>query len=90
MPVPPVTQLSDPERIATVEIKIGVQYAARELTIETNEAAEVVEKLIAEAVGSGGILSLTDIKGKKTIVPAEKITYIEIGGGTVTAVGFRS
>lgn len=73
-----------------MEIKIGVQYAARELTIETNEAADVVEKLIAEAVASGGILSLTDTKGKKTIVPGEKITYIEIGGGTVTAVGFRS
>lgn len=73
-----------------MEIKIGVQYAARELTIETNEAADVVEKLIADAVASGGVLSLTDLKGKKTIVPAEKITYIEIGGGTVTAVGFRS
>lgn len=82
--------LAEPERIDIVEIKIGVQYASRELTIETNEAVDVVEKLIAEAVTSGGVLSLTDNKGKKTIVPGEKITYIEIGGGTMKAVGFRS
>jgi ABC-type hemin transport system substrate-binding protein len=72
-----------------VEVKIGVQYAARELTIETDETIEAVEKLVAEAVSSGGVLALVDHKGKKTIVPGEKITYVEIGTGTPGRVGFR-
>ena len=73
-----------------MEVKIGVQYAARELVVETDEAAEAVEKLVSEAVSSGGTLSLTDTKGKRTIVPAEKIAYVEIGTGTHGTVGFRS
>lgn len=72
-----------------MEVKIGVQYAARELTIETDESAEAVEKLVSEAVSSGGVLALTDHKGKKTVVPGEKIAYVEIGTGTPGRVGFR-
>jgi hypothetical protein len=74
----------------TVEVKIGVQYAARELVIETDETADAVEKLVSDAVAGGGTLSLTDHKGKRTLVPAEKIAYIEIGTGTHGTVGFRS
>ncbi len=72
-----------------MEVKIGVQYAARELTIETEETPEAVEKLVAEAVTSGGVLALTDAKGKRTIVPSEKIAYVEIGTGIPGKVGFR-
>ncbi len=36
------------------------------------------------------MLSLTDTKGKKTFVPAAKITYIELGSTTANVVGFRS
>jgi len=73
-----------------VEIKIGVQYAARELVVETDESVESLEKLVSEAVSSGGVLSVRDRKGKQIIVPAEKIAYVEIGTGTIGAVGFRS
>ncbi len=73
-----------------MEVKIGVQYAQRELVVETDETAEAVEKLVGEAIASGGLLSLTDHKGKKTFVAADKITYVEIGSGSVHAVGFRS
>jgi hypothetical protein len=73
-----------------VEVKIGVQYAARELVVETDETIEAIEKLVAEAVTSKSVLTLLDRKGKHVIVPAEKIAYVEIGTGTVGAVGFRS
>jgi len=73
-----------------VEVRIGVQNAARELVVDTDDTAENVEKQVAEAVSAGGVLALTDHKGKKTIVPAEKLAYVEIGTGTVGAVGFRS
>ncbi len=71
-----------------MEIKIGVQYAARELVVETDETLEAVEKLIADAIASGGVFTLKDRKGKHIIVPAEKITYVEIGTGSPGKVGF--
>jgi hypothetical protein len=73
-----------------VEVKIGIQYAPRELVVETDESAETVEKLLADAVGSDGVLALTDTKGRRVIVPGSKIAYLEIGSSTLGAVGFRS
>jgi len=73
-----------------VEVKIGVQHAARELVVETDETAETVEKLVAEAVGSEGVLALNDNKGRRVLVPAAKLAYVEIGGGVSGHVGFRS
>jgi Cu/Ag efflux protein CusF len=73
----------------TVEVRIGVQFAARELIVESNEDASAVESQIAQAVTAGGVLTLTDVKGKKVLVPAEKIAYVEIGTATLGTVGFR-
>ncbi len=72
-----------------MEVKIGIQYAARELTVDTEETPEAIEKLVSEAVTAGGVLALTDTKGKKIVVPAEKIAYVEIGTGIPGKVGFR-
>jgi hypothetical protein len=73
-----------------VEVKIGIQHSPRELVVDTDEKAESIEKLVAEAVSSEGVLTLTDTKGRKVVVPASKIAYVEIGGGVVGTVGFRS
>ncbi|NYD40999.1 DUF3107 family protein [Nocardioides panaciterrulae] len=73
-----------------MEVKIGVQHAPRELVVDTDESAESVEKTVTEAVASGGVLVLTDSKHRKVVVPADKLAYVEIGGGVVGAVGFRS
>ncbi|GGU17953.1 DUF3107 domain-containing protein [Nocardioides albus] len=71
-----------------MEVKIGVQQAARELVVETEESSESVEKLIADALGGGAVLALTDSKGRKVIVPTDKLAYIEIGPAKVGKVGF--
>ena len=73
-----------------MEVKIGVQHATRELVVETDETQENVEKMVSEAIGSDGMLVLTDSKGRKIYVPAAKLAYIEIGGGVAGHVGFRS
>ena len=73
-----------------MEVKIGIQHSPRELVVETDEKAESIEKLVAEAVASEGVLTLTDTKGRKVVVPASKIAYVEIGGGVAGTVGFRS
>lgn len=74
-----------------MEVKIGIQQAAREIVVDTAEDAEAVEKKVADALASeSGLISLTDTKGRKVLVPAAKVAYIEIGGGVVGQVGFRS
>jgi Protein of unknown function (DUF3107) len=71
-----------------VEVKIGVQHASRDLVIETDESAETIEKLVGEALGSDGLLAITDNRGRKVLVPAAKLAYVEIGIHT-GQVGFR-
>ncbi len=73
-----------------MEVKIGVQHSPRELVVDTDESGEAIEKLVADAVSGEGVLVLTDSKGRKVIVPATKIAYVEIGGGVAGTVGFRS
>jgi hypothetical protein len=75
----------------TVEVKIGVQQAAREVTIDVDQSAEDVEKLVADAIATeGGVIALTDIKGRRVVVPGAKVAYVEIGSGVAGTVGFRS
>jgi hypothetical protein len=73
-----------------MEVKIGVQHSPRELVVETDDTPEAIEKLVADAVSGEGVVTLTDTKGRKVIVPAAKIAYVEIGGGVAGTVGFRS
>ncbi|MCR1785974.1 DUF3107 domain-containing protein [Nocardioides carbamazepini] len=73
----------------TVEVKIGVQNTARELVIETDESHESVAKQVADAIATAdGVVTLTDTKGKVTIVPTAKLAYVEIGRSTSGQVGF--
>ena len=71
-----------------MEVKIGVQNANRELVIDSDQDGDDVEKLIREGLEQG-VLTLTDSKGRRVVVPADKLAYVEIGSPTVGQVGFR-
>ncbi|WMX45186.1 DUF3107 domain-containing protein [Streptomyces roseicoloratus] len=72
-----------------MEVKIGVQYAPREIVLESGQSADEVESAVAAALaGTSQLLSLTDEKGRKILVPSDKIAYIEIGEQAVRRVGF--
>ena len=71
-----------------MEIKIGIQHTARELSLESNLSAPEVEAAITAALKDGGLLTLVDEKDRKVLVPAEKIAYIELGEPTGRRVGF--
>jgi hypothetical protein len=72
-----------------VEVKIGVQNAPREIVIESSQSADEVESAIAKALeGPSKVFSLTDEHGRRVIVPAERLAYIEIGESTARKVGF--
>ncbi|HET9997427.1 MAG TPA: DUF3107 domain-containing protein, partial [Nocardioides sp.] len=64
-----------------MEVKIGVQHAPREVVLETNESVADIEKQVADAVKNGGTLASDDVRGRKILVPGDKIAYVEIGGG---------
>lgn len=71
-----------------MEIKIGVQYAMRELALESTQTPDEIEKAVADAVKSGGLLTLVDERGRRVVVPADRLAYIEIGESGERRVGF--
>ncbi|MFF3396829.1 DUF3107 domain-containing protein [Streptomyces sp. NPDC002669] len=72
-----------------MEVKIGVQHTPREIVLESGLTAEEVESTVAEALaGKTQLLSLTDEKGRKVLVPADRIAYVEIGEPATRRVGF--
>ena len=73
-----------------MEIKIGVQHAQRELTVDVSESVDEIEKLVSDAIGGDGVFSITDTKGRRVVVPGAKVAYVEIGTGVTGTVGFRS
>jgi Protein of unknown function (DUF3107) len=72
-----------------VEVKIGVQNAARELVLESEQDAGDIAKAVSTALGKdGGLLSLTDESGRTVLVPTAKLAYVEIGPPETRRVGF--
>jgi hypothetical protein len=72
-----------------VEVKIGISDSPRELVFRSPQSQAEVEKLVSAAlVADTDILSLTDDKGRKFLVPTAKIAYVEIGAADVRRVGF--
>lgn len=72
-----------------MEVKIGVQYAARELVLESAQSPDEVAKAVADALKADlGVLSLVDDKGRRVLVPADKLAYVEIAESESRRVGF--
>jgi hypothetical protein len=72
-----------------VEVKIGVQYAPRELVLESAQSADEVAKAVADALKADlGVLTLVDDKGRRVLVPADKLAYVEIADNEARRVGF--
>jgi hypothetical protein len=72
-----------------MEVKIGVQNASRELSIDTTMDADDVEKAVAKAL-DGGLLVLADSKGRRIVVPGATLAYVDITTSLTGTVGFRS
>jgi hypothetical protein len=73
-----------------VEVKIGVQHAPRELTLESAQSPAEVEQAVTEALAKDTVLTLSDEKGRKVIVPVAKIAYVEIAESTNRPFGFTT
>ncbi|WP_158885398.1 DUF3107 domain-containing protein [Amycolatopsis anabasis] len=72
-----------------MEVKIGIKDTPRELVVSSGQSTDEVEALVAEALKStDGLLRLTDDKGRKFLVPADRIAYVEVAPSDVRKVGF--
>jgi predicted methyltransferase MtxX (methanogen marker protein 4) len=73
----------------TVEVKIGVQRTPREIVLESTLSPGEVEAAVRDALkDSTGVLSLVDEKGRKVLVPANLVAYVEIAEADHRRVGF--
>ena len=62
-----------------MEVRIGVVYTARELTVETDDSVDAVTGAVESAMSKGdSVLWLTDTKGRRIGVPVDKIAYVEL------------
>lgn len=73
-----------------MEITIGVQNVARELVVESDQTSEKVAKEVLKALEVGAPIELTDTRGRRVVVPAAAVGYIEIGGDEARKVGFHT
>ena len=74
-----------------MEVRIGVLHSPKELSLELDDdAADKVAKSFDDALkNEGAVLWLTDAKGRRVGVPADRVAYIEIETGSgAKRVGF--
>jgi hypothetical protein len=72
-----------------LDIRIGIQNSARELSFESNQSAAEIEALVSQAIDEGAkILKLKDNKGRLFLVPVSSIGYVECGAEESRRVGF--
>lgn len=74
-----------------MEIKIGVRSVHRELVVETDLSADQIENELSKALATengGGVFSVTDVNGRKVLVPTASLGFIEIGEEEARPVGF--
>jgi hypothetical protein len=73
-----------------VEIKVGIQHVNREIVVDAAESAKDIESSLAGALRDGKLFALTDERGRKVLIPADRIAYLDIGEENARHVGFGS
>jgi hypothetical protein len=62
-----------------VEVKIGIAESARELVVSSDQTPDEVQKLVDASLNGGdSLLKLVDEKGRRFLVRADQIAYVEI------------
>lgn len=76
-----------------MQVRIGVIYSPREIEVDvdTDDADEVTAEIEKVLNGDTPILWLTDRRGRRVAVAADKITHVEIGSeSSERRVGFSA
>lgn len=72
-----------------MEVKIGIAESARELVVSSDQTPDEVQALVDDALkDADGLLRLVDDKGRRYLVRAAQIAYVEIAPAQASKVGF--
>ncbi|HRA03912.1 MAG TPA: DUF3107 domain-containing protein [Arachnia sp.] len=71
-----------------MEVKIGITDIPREVNIDTTATAEELTAMLREAVQSSSLLELADEKGRRILIPGNRIAYLDLGSPSSRTVGF--
>lgn len=72
-----------------MEVKIGIKDTPRELVVSSADSPEEVDQQVSEALNTDdGLFRMTDDKGRKFLVPSDRIAYVEIAPSEARKVGF--
>ncbi len=72
-----------------MEVKVGVKGVVRELVVETDLTPDDVSALVtACSADPTAVFDLADSRGRRVLVPADKLAYVEIGEQEARRVGF--
>ena len=62
-----------------MEVKIGIAESPRELVVSSDQTPDEVQKLVDASLNGGdALLKLVDDKGRRFLVRADQIAYVEI------------
>lgn len=71
-----------------MEVRIGVQHAPREITIDATQSRVEVLAAVRAATSGDELLELTDERGRAVAIPIARIAYIEFDSEDSRRVGF--
>lgn len=71
-----------------MEVRIGVQHAPREVTIDATQSREEVLAAVRTATNGNDMLELSDERGRVVAVPIARIAYLEFDAEDARRVGF--
>ena len=74
-----------------MEVKIGVQHSPRELVIDSPRTPDEIAAEVSKAMSGSskdGLLTLVDERGRRIVVPTDRIAYVEIAEADSRRVGF--
>ncbi len=71
-----------------MEVKVGIRNVAREVVVETKSSSDDIEAALGDALSKNGVFTLIDEKGRKVLIPAAQVAYVDLGAENARPVGF--
>ncbi len=76
-----------------MDIRIGIIHTPKEIEVELADGANAdgLAAQIDQALADGGVLWLTDRRGRRVGIPSDRVAYVELNTGSEDRrVGFGS
>ena len=72
-----------------MEIKVGVKQVTREIVVESSQTAAEVEKAVGTALDKESVLVLTDVHGRKVLIPSASHCHLPPPSALLPEASYR-